>query len=100
MTTQLLFMLILHVFSGLIGVIFSYATLMELVRHNYSLPYLRRTSVGAVILYLLAWLSGGYYYVTYYGTTVKPVILAGAHPFAHSFFFFFEEYPFFFFSFF
>nr|MDO8098427.1 hypothetical protein [Candidatus Njordarchaeota archaeon] len=35
---------------------------------------------------ILAWIIGGYYYVTYYGSTVKPVILAGSYPLAHEIF--------------
>jgi hypothetical protein len=31
-----------------------------------------------------SWLVGGYYYVTYYGPLVKPVINAGAAPWAHA----------------
>jgi hypothetical protein len=34
--------------------------------------------------YLLTWLIGGYYYVKFYGPLVKPVINAGAAPWAHA----------------
>lgn len=30
-----------------------------------------------------SWIFGGYYYVTYYGSLVKPVIQAGTAPWAH-----------------
>lgn len=33
--------------------------------------------------FALAWIIGGYYYVTYYGPLVKPVIKAGNAPWAH-----------------
>ncbi len=32
----------------------------------------------------LSWLTGGYYYVKYYGTIVKPIIKAGGAPWAHA----------------
>lgn len=46
----------------------------------------RAQSVALVglILLLSAWIVGGYYYVTYYGQVVKPVIKEGPLPWAHS----------------
>jgi hypothetical protein len=32
----------------------------------------------------LSWLAGGYYYVKYYGSLVKPEILKGSAPWAHA----------------
>lgn len=37
-----------------------------------------------LVSFILAWFYGGYYYVTYYGTLVKPVIKAGMAPWAHA----------------
>ena len=34
--------------------------------------------------FILSWLIGGYYYVKFYGTLVKPVILKGLAPWAHA----------------
>ncbi len=34
--------------------------------------------------YILAWIVGGYYYVTFYGPLVKPIIKAGSAPWAHA----------------
>ena len=31
----------------------------------------------------LSWIVGGYYYVAYYGSTVKPLIKGGATPWVH-----------------
>lgn len=39
-----------------------------------------------VIFLVLAWIVGGYYYVTYYGAHVKPVIKAGPAPWGHTVF--------------
>ncbi|MDP2647851.1 MAG: hypothetical protein Q8P35_01225 [Candidatus Yanofskybacteria bacterium] len=34
--------------------------------------------------YLLTWVIGGYYYVKFYGSLVKPIIKAGSAPWAHA----------------
>ena len=86
MTPLLAAMLASHVLLGIAGVACSYATWMELLKKTCALSYLKKLSMGATILYFLTWLSGGYYYVLYYGTTVKPIILAGNYPWAHKFF--------------
>lgn len=36
------------------------------------------------ISFVIAWIYGGFYYVNYYGSLVKPVIKAGSAPWAHS----------------
>ncbi len=40
-------------------------------------------SVG-VIAFIVSWFAGGYYYVVYYGTLVKPVIKSGVWPWVHN----------------
>lgn len=40
-------------------------------------------SLSGVALLLLSWLSGGYYYLTVYGTNIKPLIKQGPFPWAH-----------------
>jgi len=40
----------------------------------------------ALILFLTSWASGAYYYVIHYGKNVKPIIVAGSYPWAHTFF--------------
>lgn len=46
----------------------------------------KRVSVAILGLlgYVGSWIIGGYYYVNYYGPLVKPVIKAGAAPWAHA----------------
>src|SRR3989338_2979423 len=34
--------------------------------------------------FMASWIIGGYYYVTYYGPLVKPIIKAGSTPWAHT----------------
>lgn len=47
----------------------------------------RRLQIAAflgLLGFLASWIAGGYYYVRYYGALVKPVIKAGAAPWAHT----------------
>lgn len=46
----------------------------------------RKVALVVLIFILASWLVGGYYYVTVYGGTVKPVIKAGSQPWAHAIF--------------
>ena len=47
-----------------------------------------RRRVWAAVLgcigFAVSWIVGGYYYVTYYGALVKPIILKGTAPWAHA----------------
>ena len=40
-------------------------------------------SVG-IVSFIISWIFGGYYYVVYYGSLVKPVIKEGVAPWAHN----------------
>src|SRR3989338_11522975 len=42
------------------------------------------TALIGVIAFIISWISGGYYYVIYYGTLVKPTIKEGLAPWAHN----------------
>src|SRR3989344_5853312 len=42
------------------------------------------SAVLGIVGFALSWLIGGYYYVTYYGPIVKPIIKAGTAPWAHA----------------
>lgn len=45
-----------------------------------------RVAVAGIgtLSFILSWLAGGYYYVVYYGSLVKPVIKKGVAPWAHN----------------
>ena len=43
-----------------------------------------KVALAGVALLFLSWLVGGYYYLTVYGTAVKPLIKAGPEPWAHA----------------
>ena len=42
------------------------------------------TAAIGVAAFVASWIAGGYYYVIYYGTLVKPVIKSGLAPWAHN----------------
>lgn len=78
--------LIVHVFTGLIGIVAAYTILIELLRREPVIKKVLTSSLFSFIAYVLSWVSGGYYYLTYYGAQVKPRILKGPYPWAHSIF--------------
>lgn len=42
------------------------------------------TAAVGVLAFIASWLFGGYYYVVYYGSLVKPIIKNGAAPWVHN----------------
>ncbi|MDC1205294.1 hypothetical protein N8083_00400 [Candidatus Pacebacteria bacterium] len=83
MNSLFAFSLTSHVILGIIGVIGSYTVLLFLLKSAPPLRTLKIASTTACISYILSWFSGGYYYVFYYGSQVKPGIKEGAYPWAH-----------------
>lgn len=83
MSDLLKFMLAAHVLLGIIGIIAFYAVWMGLLKRRLNLRFLKWSALVGFSAYILSWLTGGYYYVDYYGSNVKPVILAGSYPLAH-----------------
>ena len=74
-----------HAFLGEVGALLFLWVLVELL--NPSPERLRRARILAMcgtLFLALAWIVGGYYYVEFYGTIVKPVIKAGPMPWTHS----------------
>lgn len=84
MTSLQFLTLILHLFLGLAAVICSCAIWMMLQRQKFDLMGLQRVSMWAFVLMLLSWVTAASYYVSYYGRSVKPIILAGKYPWAHT----------------
>lgn len=86
MIVLLKYSLISHIFFGLLGVILFYAVLMNIVKQIdlQKIKFLRRSALFGFLSFTLSWLTGGYYYFLYYGAAVKPTILAGKYPWAHS----------------
>lgn len=75
-----------HVMLGLVGVAGLYAATLALLKKHVPILSLRISSVTALVSLVASWITGGIYYVQYYGGTLKPVILAGQNPIAHKFF--------------
>lgn len=74
-----------HAFLGELGALMFLWVLVELL--NPTPDRLRRArfvSVLGTVFIIAAWIVGGYYYVKFYGSIVKPVIKAGPMPWAHS----------------
>ncbi len=86
MSFLLKYLLIGHIFIGLTGIILFYAVLMVLLKtiDDKRIKLLRRLSLWGFISFVLSWISGGYYYVQYYGDKIKPIIKAGKYPWAHT----------------
>lgn len=84
MTQSLSIFLSIHVLIGVTGLAASYMTLMWLFKRNIPVRSLKASSLIAFIAYITAWLTGGYYYVVYYGSNVKPIIKEGPTPWVHS----------------
>ncbi|KKW19998.1 MAG: hypothetical protein UY63_C0003G0011 [Parcubacteria group bacterium GW2011_GWA2_51_10] len=77
---------VVHVLLGVTGVAFSYAVALGVKKRVPNVAFLKWSSAIALISYLLSWATGAYYYVLNYGTAVKPRIMEGAYPWAHSIF--------------
>lgn len=75
----------IHAAIGEFGVFAFLWVLVELI--NPTKQRVKRAKIAAAIgtaFFLISWLAGGYYYVTFYGPNVKPVIKAGPAPWAHA----------------
>ena len=86
MTKFLEMMLVVHVLSGLVGVSSVYFIWTGFLKKTLKLSSLIKSCWIALVSFVLSWLSGGYYYVAYYGDNIKPVIKSGDYPWAHSVF--------------
>lgn len=84
MSSFLQYLLVGHVLFGLLGTIAFYAVWMGLLKKRENLSFLRGSALAGWLFFLLSWASGGYYYTTYYGRAVKPLIKAGQFSWAHS----------------
>lgn len=76
--------LIWHILLGLIGICFFVAVLVGLTRVNKNQKFLKISSLFGLLSFFGSWIMGGYYYVVHYGGVVKPIIKAGAYPWAHN----------------
>lgn len=84
MTNILAYNLIAHVILGLVGVAAFYAAWMILLREKSPLRWPKILAFVGAMSFWGSWISGGYYYVKFYGKAVKPAILSGEYPWAHT----------------
>ena len=73
-----------HILLGLGGICFFVAVLVGLTRTNKNQKFLKISSLLGLLSFVGSWIIGGYYYVVYYGSVVKPIIKGGAYPWAHN----------------
>ena len=77
----------IHAALGELGAIAFLWILIELLNPtNDRIKRIKVISLIGVVLLFLSWFTGGYYYVTLYGSNVKPIIKEGPQPWAHSIF--------------
>lgn len=86
MSAYFVLQLVMHILFGLLGVIASYAYLTHVLQAEPNAIVLKRFSLSALVFFLLSWLTGGLYYLNYYGPRVRAVIRGGSFPWAHSIF--------------
>jgi len=86
MSGLLKYLLVSHIIFGLLGAVAFYAALMNLLKpiDFKKIKFLKFVSLTGFFGFILSWFSGGYYYVIYYGGSVKPVIKSGEYPWIHS----------------
>ena len=82
MSYFLISLLVSHIFLGTLGIVFLTGYLLYFFRED-NLGFLKRMSFFAFLSFVFSWIVGGYYYVTYYGHAVKPIILSGEFPWIH-----------------
>lgn len=76
-----------HAFLGEFAVFAFFWVFVELFNPSPKrIARIQTIAAVGVVLLLLSWIAGGFYYVTIYGTNVKPLIKAGPQPWAHNLF--------------
>jgi len=79
-----IFFLVAHIFLGTLGIIFLTAYLLSIFKKETDFKWLKINSFLALLSFIASWITGGYYYTSYYGKSVKPVILKGEFSWVHS----------------
>ena len=79
-----IFYLVAYIFLGTLGIIFLTAYLLSIFKKEADFKWLKINSFLALLSFIASWITGGYYYTSYYGKLVKPVILKGEFSWVHS----------------
>ena len=73
-----------HAAIGELGVLAFLWVFIELMNPSaQGIKRCKKAAIVGVVCFLTVWVTGGIYYVMYYGPQVKPLILAGPQPWAH-----------------
>ncbi len=72
-----------QVMFGVLGVMAFYVVSIIVLKNNYKIKSLEGYSLLGFIFFVLSWITGGYYYVNYYGSNVKPIIISGDLSWTH-----------------
>ncbi|TSC81911.1 MAG: hypothetical protein G01um101420_694 [Parcubacteria group bacterium Gr01-1014_20] len=74
----------IHIALGEFGALAFLWALVELLNPTEArISRAKKAALLGVVMFFAAWLVGGFYYVDYYGTNVKPIIKGGPTPWAH-----------------
>ena len=78
------YLLVIHILAGEIGAFSFLWNFIEMLNPTDTRLSRARTSamIGLVSI-VISWISGGIYYLTKYGSSIKPIIKAGPLPWAH-----------------
>lgn len=76
-----------HAAFGEIGIVAFIWVFVELLSPDWKrVKRAKMAALVGVLFLFLSWLVGGYYYVSFYGASVKPIIKGGPMPWAHDIF--------------
>lgn len=76
-------LLTLHVVLGVAATAAFGYVWMQFKNPDYKISGVKILSFSGTSALFASWIIGGYYYVYYYGSKVKPQIIAGSQPWAH-----------------
>lgn len=86
MTPLLTFALVSHIILGIAAIGLAHLVLMQLLRKTPAWGWAIGLASWSTFLFFVSWATSAYYYVSYYGKSVKPVIKAGDYSWAHTIF--------------
>ena len=86
MTSLLTYSIIIHVLTGVFGIGLVWFIFMNIMRETPNMKVLQYVAGFSFVSFIISWVTSGYYYVIYYGSSVKPIIKAGDYPWAHQIF--------------
>jgi len=86
MTPLLTIALVSHIILGIGAIGLSHLVVMQLLRKEPNWSWTIGLASWSAFLFVVSWATSAYYYVVYYGGSVKPIIKAGDYSWAHTIF--------------